>query len=91
MHRISKLFTNTQSGCVCFSAGVGRTGTFIALNHLSDEITEREEINIAVIVGKMRARRPDMVQTLVSLQYHIWKCYLATALSRQVTHFLHFQ
>ncbi|XP_077969700.1 uncharacterized protein LOC120330702 isoform X2 [Styela clava] len=46
------------------SAGVGRTGTFIALDIVSEQIAESEEFNICEIVGRMRTRRPEMVQTL---------------------------
>nr|XP_039254374.1 receptor-type tyrosine-protein phosphatase S-like [Styela clava] len=46
------------------SAGVGRTGTFIALDILSEQIAKSEIFNICEIVGKMRKRRPEMVETL---------------------------
>ncbi|KAJ8315116.1 hypothetical protein KUTeg_007266 [Tegillarca granosa] len=48
------------------SAGVGRTGTFIALDHLLYRIKEHDEIDIFNIVLEMRNYRPSMVQTEVS-------------------------
>jgi len=49
----------------CFSAGVGRTGTFIAMNNLLDEAKVEERVNFHQCVKKMRTCRPSMVQTEV--------------------------
>ena len=48
------------------SAGVGRTGTFIALDTMMERLKERKDINIFEFVTDMRSRRTKMVQTLVS-------------------------
>ena len=48
-----------------FSAGVGRTGTFIALDILSDQLAQENQINVFEAVYNMRLRRTDMVQSLV--------------------------
>ncbi|KAG2469497.1 PTPRO phosphatase, partial [Polypterus senegalus] len=45
------------------SAGVGRTGTFIALDRLMQHIKEHEFVDILGLVAEMRTYRPCMVQT----------------------------
>ncbi|XP_069765478.1 receptor-type tyrosine-protein phosphatase O isoform X2 [Narcine bancroftii] len=45
------------------SAGVGRTGTFIALDRLMQHIQEHEYIDILGLVAEMRTYRTSMVQT----------------------------
>ena len=48
-----------------FSAGVGRTGTFIALDHLTCFLQNHDFIDIYQIVLDLRKQRMDMVQTMV--------------------------
>ncbi|XP_026058841.1 receptor-type tyrosine-protein phosphatase eta isoform X7 [Carassius auratus] len=45
------------------SAGVGRTGTFIAIDHLTFQIERDSMVDIYGIVNDMRIHRPLMVQT----------------------------
>ncbi|XP_057180744.1 receptor-type tyrosine-protein phosphatase O isoform X1 [Triplophysa rosa] len=45
------------------SAGVGRTGTFIALDRLMQHIQEHEYVDILGLVSEMRSHRLSMVQT----------------------------
>ncbi|XP_076862509.1 receptor-type tyrosine-protein phosphatase O isoform X2 [Brachyhypopomus gauderio] len=45
------------------SAGVGRTGTFIALDRLMQHIREHEYVDILGMVSDMRSHRLSMVQT----------------------------
>ncbi|KAM3859892.1 receptor-type tyrosine-protein phosphatase H-like [Diretmus argenteus] len=45
------------------SAGVGRTGTIIALDVLLQQLQGEKEVGIAAFVHKMRLSRPLMVQT----------------------------
>lgn len=47
------------------SAGVGRTGTFIALDRLMQHICEHDYTDILGVVAEMRAHRLCMVQTEV--------------------------
>ena len=51
---------------VC-SAGVGRSGTFIALDCILDQINEENTVDIKGVVKKMREKRMFMVQTVVSV------------------------
>lgn len=50
---------------VCCSAGVGRTGTFIALDRLLQHIRDHEFVDILGLVSDMRSYRMSMVQTEV--------------------------
>ena len=49
------------------SAGVGRTGTFIALDYLLDQANCEGKIDPFSLINQMRTRRPCMVQTEVKL------------------------
>ena len=52
-----------------FSAGVGRTGTYICLDRLQQFIDEHDfsaEVDIFDMVLKLRENRPHMVQTEVN-------------------------
>ena len=50
---------------VLHSAGVGRTGTYIALDALYQEGKKTGKVNVAEFVRKMRDNRMTMVQTYV--------------------------
>jgi len=52
-----------------FSAGVGRTGTLIAVDILLQHICENKKVDIFGTVFKLRKQRVNMVQTEVSLLY----------------------
>lgn len=65
--------TNTGPILVHCSAGVGRTGTFIAVDRLLQHIQYHNEINIYNIVVEMRQYRTNMVQTEDQYIY-IHKC-----------------
>ena len=49
-----------------YSAGVGRTGTFITIDTMMERLQEKDDLNIYEFVTDMRKRRTFMVQTLVS-------------------------
>ncbi|XP_052762248.1 receptor-type tyrosine-protein phosphatase S-like [Mya arenaria] len=51
------------------SAGVGRTGTYIALDILTKEGEAEKAIDISGCVHKMRQNRPNMVQTIGQYQF----------------------
>lgn len=47
------------------SAGIGRTGTFIALDRLLDEARESRIVNVFKCAKQLRTQRVNMIQTLV--------------------------
>ena len=49
------------------SAGVGRSGTFIAVDYSYQKLKDEEQVDIFNLVKEMREQRPLMVQTLVSV------------------------
>jgi len=49
-----------------FSAGVGRSGTFIGLDFLMDQADSEGRVNVYKCVDNMRIARVNMVQTPVS-------------------------
>jgi len=59
-------------GCSYCSAGVGRSGTFIALDTLAKQAKDRGEVNPFEVVRAMRRRRPCMVQTKVRWVVFPW-------------------
>jgi len=56
---------NTGPAIVHCSAGVGRTGTFIALDSLLQQAKEEAQIDVFDCVRHMRYSRVNMVQTQV--------------------------
>ncbi|RXN30523.1 receptor-type tyrosine- phosphatase H-like protein [Labeo rohita] len=59
---IEKAFSAGPTVVHC-SAGVGRTGTLIALDVLLQQLDKKKEVGIAAFVQQMRLNRPLMVQT----------------------------
>ncbi|XP_037777902.1 receptor-type tyrosine-protein phosphatase alpha-like [Penaeus monodon] len=57
------------------SAGVGRTGTFIALNNLMDEMEAEGSVDVFHCVYRMRHHRTNMVQTQSQYSF-VYKCIL---------------
>ncbi|XP_053396964.1 receptor-type tyrosine-protein phosphatase O-like [Mercenaria mercenaria] len=55
--------TSTGPTVVHCSAGVGRTGTFIAVDYLLQHIKDHDEVDIFSLVLEMRNHRLSMVQT----------------------------
>ncbi|XP_067932176.1 receptor-type tyrosine-protein phosphatase epsilon-like [Watersipora subatra] len=68
-HRVKQeMAINTGPTIVHCSAGVGRTGTFIALDLLIEEAMNQpkkseSKVNVAACVHRMRLQRPKMIQT----------------------------
>ena len=60
------------------SAGVGRTGTFIAIDIALEQAKREGVVDIAGIVNRLRQQRMKMVQTLVSISivYYYYVCVL---------------
>ena len=67
VRRVQKAHDKSKGGplLVHCSAGVGRTGTFIALDTLLDRMRSKTSISVFEVVKDMRRRRVLMVQTLV--------------------------
>ena len=51
-----------------YSAGVGRTGTYIALDYLLDQAAKENVVDMFECTKEMRARRPCMIQAEVGLK-----------------------
>ena len=54
-----------------FSAGVGRTGTFITLDIVLEQMKNENVVDIHNVINKLRHQRPQMVQSLVRT-YHLY-------------------
>jgi len=54
--------------CNTFSAGVGRTGTFITLDIVLKQMKNENVVDIHNVINKLRHQRPQMVQSLVRSQ-----------------------
>ena len=50
---------------VISSAGVGRTGTFITIDHVLDQIEREGVVDIPAVIQNLRQQRTQMVQTMV--------------------------
>ena len=62
------------------SAGVGRTGTFIAIDVMLQKMAAKESLNVQEFVCRMRAQRAYMIQTSVRLR--ITSCYTITIVEK---------
>ena len=47
------------------SAGVGRTGTFITIDHILEQAGKEGVVNIPGVINKIRHQRMKLVQTVV--------------------------
>ena len=58
--------THSKSLKVLFhSAGVGRTGTFITIDHVLEQVEKERVVDIAGVINKIRTQRMKLVQTVV--------------------------
>ena len=48
-----------------FSAGVGRTGTFIAIDSLLEQAKQEDQVDVFGFTALMRSNRVNMIQTVV--------------------------
>ena len=49
------------------SAGVGRTGTFITIDHVLEQVGKENVVDIPGVINKIRHQRMKLVQTVVSV------------------------
>ena len=54
------------------SAGVGRTGTYIAIDMALEKIENERVVDISNIIVQMRQQRMKMVQTVVSVSCYVY-------------------
>lgn len=54
-------------GHLIFSAGIGRSGTYIALDYLVDQANVEGYVNLFQCVQNLRHQRVNMVQTYVGI------------------------
>jgi protein tyrosine phosphatase len=64
---------NAKPVIIHCSAGVGRTGTFIALDVLLQRMQTHSDVNVNHLIYQMRSQRPSMVQTPAQY-YFIFLC-----------------
>ena len=67
---MAKWSPSKHSILVHCSAGVGRTGTFIAVDIALEQAKKEGVVDIAGIVNRLRQQRMKMVQTLVRTRVH---------------------
>ncbi|XP_041352132.1 tyrosine-protein phosphatase 10D-like isoform X2 [Gigantopelta aegis] len=77
-----KLFREEGPVVVHCSAGVGRSGTFIVLDHCLQHIKEKDYVDIYGIVYKLRRERVLMVQTEQQYKF-IHECILCVLEGRE--------
>ena len=61
----SYFFAVNYSVRVSFSAGVGRTGTFITIDYALEQREREGVVDIAGVIRNLRQQRTQMVQTVV--------------------------
>ncbi|XP_054255688.1 phosphatidylinositol phosphatase PTPRQ [Indicator indicator] len=78
--RASRAHDNTPMVVHC-SAGVGRTGVYIALDHLTQHVNDHDFVDIYGLVAELRSERMCMVQNLAQYIF-LHQCVLDLLASR---------
>lgn len=71
---------------ITFSAGVGRTGTYIALDILTEQGKAERFVNVLNCVENLRRQRINMVQTVVSANRDGMFFFLASITTHYCNH-----
>ncbi|XP_062905729.1 receptor-type tyrosine-protein phosphatase alpha-like isoform X2 [Mobula hypostoma] len=66
---VSQIDHHTGPLIIHCSAGVGRTGTFIAIDYLLKMAEEESKVDVFQCVDRLRGKRPGMVQTLEQYRF----------------------
>ncbi|CAF0822210.1 unnamed protein product [Adineta ricciae] len=77
--RLRELCNRQRSMLVHCSAGIGRTGVFIALYYLISDFDKRRMLNVKQLVDTIRIYRPHLVQTVEQYEY-IYRCLAEVAI-----------
>ena len=56
-----------------FSAGVGRTGTFIGMDIILEQAMKEGVVNVVGVIKKMREQRVYMVQAVVRIRGYMYR------------------
>lgn len=64
----------------CSSAGIGRTGTFIALDYLLKEVMTKDSIDVINCVSKLRQQRAFSIQTDVRESFLVSNIFFCSLL-----------
>ena len=62
--------TDSVPGLYLYSAGVGRSGTYVTIDTLLNAIEANKSIDVNSTVRKLRMKRMRMVQSVVSMLMH---------------------
>ena len=73
LYKMANFLKNYESALVHCSAGVGRTGTFIALSKLIDIVeSDTQYLNLFSVVLNLRKERPYMVRLTSSFKVRLF-------------------
>ncbi|KAL3876442.1 hypothetical protein ACJMK2_034287 [Sinanodonta woodiana] len=69
-HKVRNMQSHKQSPTLVHcSAGIGRTGTYIALDYLADQGKDKQYVQIFPCVAQLRRQRVNLVQTEAQYQF----------------------
>ena len=60
-------YVNGSALSPSLSAGVGRTGTFITIDHILEQVKKENVVDIPGVINRIRQQRMKLVQTVVGI------------------------